>query len=191
MAAELTYQLQVVAYLGPTSFLSDPLVTAVTNQGFQLENLTVSTTDTTIHASWSIPASYTDLSGIQAWIVFANSYNGYQAVGNIDLVIELRDANLSSRLLLAHNTTSLEFSGCYVTPSGDEHCIQPWTHYRVFVSPVNASFIGAPLQATVVTNVSAPVAPTNVSVVCQIRFHDFSLNAVDQSRIIVLTYLEF
>ena len=173
MAAELTYQVQVVAYLGPASFASDVQTAAVTDPAFTVRNLRISATASAVSISWEAPANASvAVTGYRVWMTYAGAHNGFLNASNTDFPIELRAETgsarrslsaASQRLVVDSSTTTVELAGCFATSDAGQHCIEPWTYYSVYVSPVSSSLDGAPLQAIVLTATGMPLAPVNVT----------------------------
>ena len=173
MAAQLTYQVQVVAYLGPASYTSDVQVAAVTDPTFVVPYLHDSTTASQVSVTWAAPANASvNVTGYRVWMTYAGAHNGFLNASSTDFPIELRAGAASARrsisaasqrLVVDSNITSVDLSGCFATSDGGQHCLQPWTYYSVYVSALSDDLDGAPAQVTVLTATATPLAPISVN----------------------------
>lgn len=71
--------------------------------------------------------------GYRVWARVAKDRNGYKRDQRdvIAYSAEIRDPNLTSRLIVDASTLHVSYSGCYASSTGGMRCILPWTLYRV------------------------------------------------------------
>ncbi len=96
---------------------------------------------------------------------YATNSNGYKTSNpeSLDLRTELIDDVAGTRLEVPATQLHVTLSGCYSGGTSNNHCISPWTFYRVLVSPVYAGYVGRSLAVTVATKPSTLGAPRNIT----------------------------
>ena len=187
------YEVLVSAYLGSTAYSSNPLNIAVTTSYVAVSNVTAIANASTIETSWSQPSNDSiDVTGYRVWVTYDTAHNGYVSTSPdlLSLPHELRDINnITSRLEVDAIMDSLVLTGCYNDSSSfEEHCISPWTYYRIYVSTLTPNYVGTPVSSTVLTDPVPPYAPVNLASPAQT---DSSITLKWQAGLLVSPITEF
>jgi hypothetical protein len=100
---------------------------------------------------------------------------------HIDLMTELAAPPALTRLELPSTTLQAKFDGCFIdTATLKQHCLAPWTLYRVYVAPVFTTSLGTPLAVLVQTQ------PGSIPAVAQVVQLESSASSITLQWQVVL-----